>query len=86
MSRGRGDVPYRAIEMTQVSPRPRGLDGALRIALLLLATSLGACRSATELDVSVSTNVSCAQWQGAALAVGELGEELESKSASATST
>lgn len=48
--------------------------------------ALVSCRSPTQISIEVSTNVPCGSWQGAAVAVGQLGTELETKPAATTST
>src|SRR5580693_7272073 len=57
-----------------------------RVGLIAIAGALAACRTATQITIDVSTNVPCTSWQGAAIAVGELGPTLESEPATTTST
>jgi hypothetical protein len=47
--------------------------------------ALAACRSPTQIELDVHTNVPCTDWQGAAIAVGQLGPDLENALASTTS-
>ncbi len=68
-------------------PAPLLMRRALLFALqVAVGGALGGCRSPTQISIAVSTNVPCASWQGAAVAVGELGPALESAPAATTST
>ncbi|HEY2515648.1 MAG TPA: hypothetical protein VGI39_32490 [Polyangiaceae bacterium] len=54
------------------------------VLLGMAAGALAGCRGSTEIDVEVSTNVPCTQWTGAAIAVGLLGRDFETKPAAST--